>query len=476
MKPSSINIPLALLSLSLAGCAVGPDYKRPAVAAPTAWRESITATNSAVLPPEWWRVFEDAELDALEAQAVASNQDLKNAAARVSEARALTRISKADRYPSVLAGAEYSRGRQSESRDNVPPKLNTEDFNTSFEASYELDIWGRVRRSTEAAKASGAAVAADLQVVLLTLTADVARNFQLIHSLDNERIVIQATIALRKDAAQLQSTRYHAGLINEVDVTRARTELANVEAEFHSITRRRAQLEHAIAVLCGQPPANFSISTKASAVRTPDIPAGLPSELLKRRPDVAAAEYALEAANARIGVAKAAFFPTIKLTGSAGYASADLVTLADWPSRIASFGPSVSVPLFQGGRNRANLKAAEARYEQGVAAYGASILNAFREVEDALSDIGALTAQSEAIVRALNSARDTFSLASQRYEQGLSNYLDVVDAQRAVLQAERQEIQLRGERATAVIYLAKALGGGWERAEPLTAEGDSSNY
>jgi multidrug efflux system outer membrane protein len=264
---------------------------------------------------------------------------------------------------------------------------------------------------------------------------------------------------------QLQQARYQAGLINEVDVSRARTELANVEADLQATIRDRAQVEHALAVLCGQPPATFSVVPKATRIVPPEIPAGLPSELLQRRPDVVAAEHNLEAANARIGVAKAAFFPTIKLTGSAGVASADLATLVDWPSRFAQFGPSISVPVFQGGRSRANLKAAEARYEQNVATYRGSVLNAFREVEDSLSDLSTFVAQSEAVNRALVSARDTANLASQRYQQGLSSYLEVVDAQRSALEAERQEAQLHGQHAIAAILLAKALGGGWERPD-----------
>jgi multidrug efflux system outer membrane protein len=450
--------------MMFAGCAVGPNYSRPTVTTPTTWKETAVATNASVLPPEWWTIFNDAELNTLETQAVTANQDLKHAVARVTEARAIARVSKAELYPGVSAGGSYSWNRLSENSANAPLQDREFDaYSGSFDLSYELDIWGRVRRSVEAATADSAAIATDLQVVLLTLTADVARNYQLVRALDNERTVIEATIALRKDTLQLQLTRNQAGLINAVDVTRARTELANVEAELQSVTRRRAQVEHALAVLCGQPPANFTVTAKATRIVPPEIPAGLPSELLQRRPDVVVAEHNLEAANARIGVAKAAFFPTIKLTGAAGYASADLGTLVDWPSRFAQFSPSISVPIFQGGRNIANLKAAEARYEQNVATYRGSVLNAFREVEDSLSDLTTLAAQAEAVNRALVSARDTATLANERYQKGLTSYLDVVDAQREALKAERQDAQLRGERAVSTILLAKALGGGWER-------------
>ena len=353
-RPIALVVSLGLLLF--AGCAVGPNYSRPAVPTQTGWKESAAATTTFAFPPEWWRLFNDADLNALERQAVEANQDLKRAVARVAEARALARVSKADLYPSLAASAAYSRNRLSENRANGPQaNLETDDFSGSFDLSYELDIWGRVRRSVEAASADAFAVATDLQFVLLTLTADVARNYQLLRALDAEKIVLDATVELRKDAVRLQETRNQAGLINEVDVTRARTELANVEAELHAITRSRAQVEHALAVLCGQPPGSFSVTAVASNVTPPEVPAGLPSDLLQRRPDVVEAEQLLQASSARIGVAKAAFFPTIKLTGTAGLASADLGTFLNWPSKIWSVGPSLSVPVCEGGRNRANL-------------------------------------------------------------------------------------------------------------------------
>lgn len=455
-------VPLGVGALLLGGCVLGPNHPRPSVSAPAAWKEGSTETRVPFMPEQWWTLFEDPDLDALETQAVKANQDLKRAAARVTEARAIARVSRSELYPSVNGSAAYSRDRNSENRDRGPIQRVTDDFSSSFDWSYELDVWGRVRRSIEAARADLAATETDLQVVLLTLTADVARNYQLLRFLERERGVIEATLALRKDTLSLQQTRNRAGLINEVDVTRARTELANVEAELQSVIRSASLVEHALAVLCGQPPAAFVPGRARTEVAPPQIPAGLPAELLQRRPDIVAAEHRLEAANARIGVAKAAFFPTIKLTGAAGFGSADLASLVDWPSRFASFGPSITVPIFQGGRNQAELKAAEARYEQNVAAYRASVLTAFREVEDSLSELGGLARQTEAVDRALASARDTARLAEERYQRGLSSYLEVVDAQRAALQAERESTQLRGQRAISTILLAKALGGGWQ--------------
>ncbi len=458
-----------LLLGTAAGCRLGPEYARPSVPTPTQWKETHVATNTLVWPEQWWEICRDADLSALEMRAVKANQDLRRAAARVAEARAFARESAADLYPMIGAGAGYSRERLSENRNGAPNRgFEGDDFQASFDLNYELDVWGRVRRSVEAAKAESKSVEADLQVVLLTLTADVARSYYLIRSLDDEAAIVQSTIALRRDAMQLQATRRQAGLINEVDLTRARTELANVEADWHALRRSRAQVEHGLAVLCGEPPASFALPPSNGWNDLAPVPAGLPASILQRRPDVAAAELIVQGASARIGVAEAAFFPTIKLTGAAGLASADLGTLVNWPSRVFSAGPSVHFPIFEGGRNRENLRAAQAQYEQAVASYRMTVLTAFREVEDALSDLGSLTSQGEAVRRAVDSARETAVLAAERYEQGLSNYLDVVDAQRSALQAQRQESQLRGLRAVSTIFLAKALGGGWNMERGLS--------
>jgi multidrug efflux system outer membrane protein len=457
-----------LCAALLAGCAVGPNYSRPITPGQTGWKEGTAATNAAKLPADWWRIFNDEQLNSLEAQAVEANQNLKLAVARVTEARALARVSASEFYPSISANGAYSRSRISANGAVLPEqKLEGDHAIGSFDLSYELDVWGRVRRSVEAARADAAAVATDREVVLLTLTADVARDYHQIRSLDSEIQVIEGTITLRRDTVHLQETRNQAGLINEMDVTRARTELANVEADLQATKRSRAEFEHALAVLCGQPPAEFTLTANVSAIAPLEVPVGLPSSLLQRRPDIVEAEQVLEAASARIGVAKAAFFPKIMLTSTAGLESIDLGTFVDGSSRMWSVGPSVTMPIFEGGRNRANLKAAQARYEQTLAGYRGTILNAFREVEDALADLTTLGSQSEAVDRALHSARDTTVLANERYQKGLSNYLDVVDAERAALQAERQQVQLRGQRAVSAILLAKALGGGWQRLETV---------
>lgn len=448
-----------------AGCATTTERALPKVDVPAQWKEAASqvAVDATVLPPDWWTLFEDPELNAFEALAVAANQDLQRAIARVAEARALARVHGADRWPAITSSSGYSRNRLSENRAGMPVEHlgDHDDFYNGFDLRYEIDLWGRARSASEAAQADAAAVAADLHTVLLTLTADVARSYHDIRTLDAELAVIRSTIALRRDALHLQETRNRAGLIDDADVARARTELAVVEAELHGTARRRAQLEHALAVLCGQPASEFRVVATRWDTVVPAIPAGLPSSLLQARPDIAAAEAELLAVGTRINVAHAALFPSVSLTGSAGYASAELDTFLKTGSRTWSIGPSVHLPLFDGGANQANYEAAQARYEQSAATYRGVVLIAFREVETALSDLDALARQNEAMHRALASARDTAALVTERYRSGLSNYLDVVDAERAVLDAERKSIQLRGDNVTATIHLAKALGGGW---------------
>ncbi len=432
---------------------------------PAAWKEAPAATSDArPLPAAWWRVFEDQELDAIEVQVVSANQDLHRAMARVFEARALAQLTVADQYPSITWANEATRQRTSA---NVPARGERQftTYRAGFDLSYEIDLWGRNRNATNAATAEAFAEENDFYATLLALTADAARDYHELRALDGEIHVINATIALRRDALALQTTRHQAGLINEVDVTRARAELADAEAELHAAIRQRTRLEHALAVLSGQSPATFSVTPRAEVLALPEIPAGLPSELLTRRPDIRVASQRMEAARFSIATAKADFFPRISLTGSAGIASTELKTLTRGSSGIWSFGPNVYLPLFDGGRNRANLTAAEARYEQSTAAYRGSILSAFREVEDALSDLSTLAQEADAVARKRDAAQTTAKLTYERYERGLTNYLDVADAHRDLFRAQRDEAKVRGQQAIATALLAKAVGGGWSHAE-----------
>jgi multidrug efflux system outer membrane protein len=326
-----------------------------------------------------------------------------------------------------------------------------------------LDLWGRVRRSFEGANADAQAQLAAFENTLLLLKADVAQNYFALRTLDTERAILRNTIQLRREALDLVNSRFQGGAASELDVSRAETELNTTEAELLAVDRRRAEVEHALAVLLGTTASEFAVKELPLDTNSlpPVIPAGLPGELLERRPDIAEAERLLAAANARIGVAKAAFFPVVRVTGLAGYESLDVETLFNWQSRVWSIGPSITLPLFQGGRNRANLKRSQAVFVENVANYRQRVLIAFKEVQDALTGARLLSQQAEAENRSRASARKTADLSNARYLAGLVSYLDVVDSERTALTTERESARITGQRLVTSVQLIKALGGGW---------------
>jgi multidrug efflux system outer membrane protein len=335
-----------------------------------------------------------------------------------------------------------------------------------------------VRRGFESARADAQASLADFYNVLLTLQGDVAQNYFALRSLDAEIATVTGTVDLRHEQVRLVRSRFEGGIGNELDVARAETELATTEADAASLAARRAQLENALAILVGQNPSGFHLAAGTAKnwnPQPPGIPAGLPAELLERRPDVAQAERQLAAANARIGVAKAAFFPVVTLTASGGYLSGEVESLFKWDSRVWSMGPSVSLPIFAGGRNRASYKRAQAAFGEDVARYRQQVLVAFGEVENSLSSMRHLAEQSAAQVRAVTSARRSADLATERYRSGLVSYLEVVDASREALQAERANAQLSGQRLVTSVQLIKALGGGWGQEKLFARSQPSPN-
>lgn len=459
---------LASLPVALAWPSVGPDYVQPDVAAPDAYRDADdlgtwkTATPSdAFARGEWWMVFNDPTLDELELRALAANQDLRAAAARVMQARAAAGLARGAYWPQVAVGASATRERNSTTTDNVFPNELTTTYRAPLEASWEIDLFGRVRRLNEGARAEVEATAAAFESVKLALTADVATNYFALIALEQELASVRDTIALRRRAVDLIAARVRSGTAADLDLARAETELAVTETEQAALARQRAAVLNALAVLVGEPASSFELKTASRPVAAPEIPVGLPSELLERRPDIAAAERALAAANARIGVAKAAFFPAISLTGFAGRASGDIDRLFDSDSRIWSIGPRLYLPIFQGGRNRANLERSRGAYEEAVAEFRQRVLIAFREVQDALTATKLLGEQTAAHERALEAARRTATRAQTRYDAGFVSYLEVIDAQRSVHALERSEAQLAAQRANARVALIKALGGGW---------------
>jgi len=476
------NVPLSAMKFTIlflatvAGAfaalpSVGPDYERPATVAPTAYRDAdnlgswkTAAPADALARGEWWKLFADATLNDLEIRALAANQDLRATAARVEQAAAAAGLARSAYWPQISLDADAVRERNSPTIANPYPNAVATDYNAPLVASWELDLFGRVRRLNESARADADASAALFESVRLSLTADVAANYFSLRGLDRELAILRDTVGLRRRELELLSTQRRSGAATELDTARAETELATAEADADAVAVRREALQNALAVLVGESATEFALAPLVTDSAPPPVPAGLPSDLLERRPDIAAAERSLAAANARIGVAKAAFFPAISLTGSAGFESADTASLFQADSRIWSIGPSLYLPIFQGGRNHANLERSRAAYDESVALFRQSVLVAFREVQDALTATRLLTEQSGAQERALRSARRSAVLAQTRYDAGYVSYLDVIDAQRTALATERASAQLAAERLNTSVALIKALGGGWHRS------------
>jgi multidrug efflux system outer membrane protein len=444
---------------------------------------------------EWWKVFHDSVLDHIETRAVEANQDIALAVDRIGEVRAQVRVAEADFYPNIdtepsairerlTNTSPYQRGELlgnnpfgtllggssgAGSSSNQPLVLNTQPlsrtynlFNFPFDLNWELDLFGRVRRNREAAHATAEAAVSDLNNTLLSVTANVASTYFDVRSLDAEIGVLERTIATRQDALRIAQERLAAGVTSDLDVSRAAADLAGDQADLFAVRRTRAEMEDALAILLGYPASDFALDRKPPGdARLPSIPPGLPSSLLERRPDVAAAERQLAASNARIGVAVAAFFPVIRLTGAAGFESADMGDLFDWQSRIWQIGPSITFPLFEGGRNLANLRAAQARYRQQVDTYREQVLVAFQDVENSLADLHTLAEQADAQERAVAAANRSLQLSQSEYDKGAINFLDVLDAERTLLSDQRTSVQLSGQRHQATVQLIKALGGTW---------------
>jgi len=464
-----------LVALALvAGCAVGLDYKRPeATTIPASYAGATNgwkvAEPQGQLPKgNWWEIFGDTELNELENQAAAANQQLKIAVARFDEARAQKDATRAGYFPDLSVSALYTRQRNSA---NAPSRATGNafgssstynDFSVPLSLGYELDLWGRVRRSVESARAQEQASADDLQAVKLAIQAEVAVDFFRLRALDSESAVLRSSIQVFSKSLELTRNRRAGGVVSDLDVAQAETLLKTTQAQLPAVALQRSQFEHAIAVLVGQNASTFHIPERTLASGSPVIPPDLPSELLERRPDISATERRMAAANASIGVAKAAFFPTVRLNGLAGFESIDAGTLFNWPSRLWAVGPSITLPLFQGGRLRANVRFTQAAYEEMIANYRQTVLAAFADVEDNLAAQTLLANQYQTESEALTAARKQLEVANNRYRDGLITYLEVATAENTMLNIEFTAAQLRGEQLMAAVTLVKALGGGWQ--------------
>jgi len=410
-------------------------------------------------PSRAFAVFADPELTTLIERAVAQNQDLAAAAARVDQARALAGAARADFFPQLAVDATAARQR------NLDNGYHASDYaRLPGVATWELDLWGRIRKVTTADRAEAGAAQAAYEAARVSLSAEVAQTHYTLRATELERATVERSVTTRRDARRIIADRAEIGTSSPLDLARADTELATAEAEFAAVSQRAATLRHGLAVLLGED--NFVAVATAQLPAPPEVPAELPADLLQRRPDVFAAQLSLDAASARIGVARAAFFPTIALTGSAGWESSDFSDLLSGDTRVWSFGPKLYLPLFQGGRNRANLKRSEAAFAEQSARYRQSVLVAFRDVRDALAAVRFTTEQASATERAAAAARRAADLSRIRYDAGAVSYLEVVESERSALDAERALARLRGQRLVAAASLIRALGGGWENPAP----------
>ncbi|HLZ43850.1 MAG TPA: efflux transporter outer membrane subunit [Candidatus Sulfotelmatobacter sp.] len=475
MKRVALLCCSALLIVA-SGCTVGPRYSRPAAPAPApdAWKTQPpweqAAPKDTVPKGAWWQVFHDSELDAYEQQLLQANQSLAAARDRLTQARSLARVATADYFPQVSVDPNAVRERGSGNRPLnglvQPVKPYTQSVYTiPFSLSYEADLFGRVRRNVEAANASLQSSAADLGNVQLVLTAELAADYFTLRELDAEYQVVEESVGYQRKGLDLVQRRHEGGIASGLEVAQQATVLDSTISQAALVQQSRAQYEHAIAVLVGQPASAFNVPVAPLKATPPSVPLGVPSDVLERRPDIATLERQMAYQNAQVGIARTAFYPHITLSGTGGLESSHISSLLSAPSLFWSLGADALEPLLQGGRNRANLAATRAAYEQSVANYRQSVLTAFQEVEDGISNLSTLSQALTTQAAAVEDARKALDIANNRYVGGVTNYLDVITAQTSLLSSERLETQLLGQQMVSSVYLVKALGGSWDATQ-----------
>jgi NodT family efflux transporter outer membrane factor (OMF) lipoprotein len=467
----------AIVTLLTAGCMVGPKYSTPTVPMTPAFKESppdsfketgdwkVAQPGAPSLSAKWWETFGDPQLNALEQEVTTGNQDLKIAEARFTQARAMIRVNRAAQYPTISTGPGISSVRYSANRPYFPETPTaTGDLVLPFDFSYEVDLWGRVRRTVNASREEAQAAAADLAGATLSIQAELAYDYFELRSADAQEWLLGETVDAYTGALRLTRNRFEGGASPKSEMAQAQTQLDTARAEDTDVGVQRAQYEHAIATLLGKPPAAFQLESVAFHPEPPAIPVGLPSQLLERRPDIAASERRAAEANEQIGIARAAFFPTVTLGASAGLEGNSILNWLTWPSRFWAIGPSAAQTLFDAGRRHATSDAALAGYDAAVAAYRETTLTAFQQVEDNLAALRILEREEGQERGAVASAQESLQLATNRYRGGVDNYLQVITAQTIALENERNEIDIQRRRMDASVLLIKALGGGWSVA------------
>jgi NodT family efflux transporter outer membrane factor (OMF) lipoprotein len=465
-----------LLFVVLEGCTVGPKYVKPTVPATPTYKEEPQASfkESDQWQPahpgdqtshgNWWEIFGDPELNTLEEQIAGSNQNLKVAEARFREARAAIRFNRAAQFPTISTAPSASYVKSSDFSPNFPSKVQQSskgDFVLPFDLSYELDLWGRVRRGVAAAREEAQATAADYETAKLSLEAELALDYFELRSADAQKQLLDDTAKAYTDNLQLTENRFKGGVAPKSDVAQAQTQLDTTRVQDTDVTVQRAQFEHAIAILIGKPPAEFSLAAAPLNYQPPSTPIGLPSELLQRRPDIAAAERRVAEANQQIGIARAAYFPTVTLGGTAGFSGSQGSNWFTWPSGFWAVGPALAQTLFDAGRRRATSESARANYDASVATYRQTSLTAFQEVEDNVAALRILEDEAQQQEQAVASSKDSLHLFTNRYKGGVDTYLQVITAQTTELASERNAIDIQRRRLDASVLLIKALGGGW---------------
>jgi multidrug efflux system outer membrane protein len=479
------TIPLVVLLLAFsAGCTVGPRYSRPAAPtpAPDAWKTQPpweqAAPKDSIPKGAWWQVFHDPALDAYEQQLLQANQSLEAARDRLTQARSLARVATADMFPQLSADPSAYRERGSANRPlngagptivngvAQPVQPYTQNvFTIPFSLNYEVDLFGRVRHNVEAANASLQSTAADLQNVQLVLTAELAADYFTLRELDAEFDVVQESVGYQRKGLDLVNNRHEGGIASGLEVAQQAALLDSTLSQLALVKQSRAQYEHAIAVLVGQSASSLNVPVEPLRVTPPPIPLGVPSDVLERRPDISTAERMMAYENAEVGIARSAFYPHITLSGSGGWQSVELGPLLNAPSLFWSLGADALQPILQGGRNRANLAAARAAYDQSVANYRQAVLTAFQQAEDGISNLSTLAQALSTQAAAVEDARRALAIANNRYVGGVTTYLDVITAQTTLLTSQRLETQLLGQQMVSAVYLVKALGGGWDAGQ-----------
>jgi len=461
-------IGLLAFGLILSACSVGPDYARPPVTTPAQYKEagaaSLAQSVDQMIKPKWWEMFGDTELNGLEEQVDVSNQNIAQAVANYRQALALVQSARAAYFPTVTIGVGVSRLQNSptispgEVKDTAP----FTEHSMPIEVSWEVDVWGRIRRLVESTQANAQANEADLEAAKLSARSQLAQAYFLLRTLDAQKELLEATVVAYQKSVELTTNRYNSGVASRGDVLQAQTQLKSTQAQEIDITVQRAQVEHAIALLIGKAPAEVSVSVAALNAIPPVLPAGVPEEILKRRPDVAAAERLMASANAQIGVAVAAYYPDVSVNSSGGFESTSASKWFSWMGRFWSVGMGMTQTLFDGGLRGAQVDRARAAYDASVASYRETVLTGYQEIEDSLAAQRILDSEARTQDEAVEAAQQSLAVILNQYQAGIVSYLNVIVAQTIALSNQRTAVDILGRRMNAAVLLIKALGGGWQ--------------